>query len=97
MVKFNEKHIVMKVKSGAACNIISLQQYLDLGYLKKFKEFKSYYSFTKDRVHIVRKCTLSCFMNGGEYELEFYVTKHDCDNTLGLQSSEECGLIKGLI
>ncbi|XP_029054611.2 uncharacterized protein K02A2.6-like [Osmia bicornis bicornis] len=96
ILHINGRPIAYKVDSGAACNIMSLQQYLSLGFTKEQLEQTKVVvkSFTKDIVEIMGKCSLRCQFKDVKSNFNFFITKEHYENILGLEASERLGLIK---
>lgn len=95
-VDISGKEVLLKVDSGAQCNVMGLQQYLDLdldvAMLKPSKV--SITSFGNNKVEVFGSISLKCMYKSKHYSLSFLIVNlQKCSNILGLHSAEEMGLI----
>lgn len=95
-LEYEGKTIKFKVDSGAQCNVISLCQYLKLGFNQKdLKQTRIIItSFSNNKIPILGKCRLVCKYKERLLEIEFLVVLMNCVNILGLKTSEQLGFIK---
>lgn len=92
----NDKQLNLKVDTGAKCNVMSLHTY------KLFRNAEELYMPTKkinlvafggSMIRPIGTVTLSCRLNGQQYNLQFQVVKKNVHFILGLQDSLEMKLV----
>lgn len=95
-LNIQDKEVIFKIDTGAACNIISevLFTGLGFGYHNLLDNKSVLKSFTNNVVPVIGKCVINCMYNNNCFKITFLVVKGDCCNILGLKTSEQLNLIK---
>lgn len=95
IIKCNGKIISLKIDTGSMINVISIAEYVNLGFsIDNLMPFtKRVQSFTGERLPIAGTNQLTFIFNGKEYCLSFVVANINCQNVLGLEGCISLGLI----
>ena len=83
-----------KIDTGAQCNVIPKQRYLQVSKAPLQKSTANLMAFGGSKLTTCGKAILPCQYNGKKYNIEFEVLDQEIPNILGLPTSVELNLIK---
>ena len=90
----NNQQLKFKIDTGAQCNVIPKQRYLQVSKAPLQKSTANLMAFGGSKLTTCGKAILPCQHNGKKYNIEFEVLDQDVPNILGLSTSVELNLIK---
>ena len=90
----NNHRITFKIDTGAQCNVITKQKYLQASKTPLQKSTTKLVAFGGHRLVTCGKATMLCQYNGKKYKVEFEILDQDVPSILGLPTAIELNLIK---